>query len=1024
MAFVQPQLYPVQFVGGVDTKTDPFQIVAGNLLTLENGIFNNIGALNKRSGFDTLSNAISGGSSFIASAQALATFEDELLLFDGTYMYSYIEETEEWAEKGVAISVITSSSVIVKDISSQQLNPDYNISHNIEVYAWEDSRGGVWYLVKDYSTGNIVVNATQIGSSSSYVKPKIIVFNNLFYIFYSDGNQTLYYNIINPFNPSILSSQNTFITTGYAGLTSGFGFDFIVNKTTNTLYFAALQTISGTPGIYIQSYNTALILQNQTNILNGISGQYSVVAINLDSDQNVWVAWGDSVEAWVSAMNSNLQLYFELTFLGSSTPYNITIIESTTPTVMTIAIENYNSISPTYQTINIVSCNLSGSPTFIGTIYGVGLASKAFNVNGNICINTAFQSPLQSTYFTIRLNSTPFQVIDKISPATGGGLRTNFTISQCPTIATDTVKFANSIKGQLISEAGTLFTLLGVNASTLDFASPNIFLNISEAESLLFVGGISQIYDGTTNIVEQNFHYYPEIPANWVGTSLQSSYVVPGIESGGEMTAGGQYQYAFTYEWGDNQGNIHQSTPSPAYTTILSSSDNAVSITVPTLKLTMKQPPNDTNVSICIYRTQANLTIFYEVTNFALSPTLNNVTTNTITFVDTESDTSISSNRPLYTTGGVLPNTSPPANSLVCLFQNRVMLSGMEDQNLIWYSQNINNYTNYNTTPVNFCSSNIIGCDPLGGPITAIKALNQNLIIFKETNIFYLQGDGPDNTGNGTSYPNPQLLASDVGCNNPNSVVLTPLGLLFQSNKGIYQLDPSLDAPIYIGAKVEVYNDLTISSATLVPNSNQVYFTTETGTTLVYDYFVNQWSTFTNQYASDSVIFDNLFCFINPYTGIVWQNTPTSFSDNGNPISLSWTSPNFSFAQINGYQRVFRLFLLGTFKGTHTLQVSVSYDGNPSYTQFATIEPDNTINISLWGSDGYWGQSSPWGGAYTPYQFRIDFSQQVCSSIRINVQDLQSSDYNEGYSISAMAFEVGILPNGYKIPATQTYGAQ
>ena len=30
--------------------------------------------------------------------------------------------------------------------------------------------------------------------------------------------------------------------------------------------------------------------------------------------------------------------------------------------------------------------------------------------------------------------------------------------------------------------------------------------------------------------------------------------------------------------------------------------------------------------------------------------------------------------------------------------------------------------------------------------------------------------------------------------------------------------------------------------------------TTETGTTLVYDYFVNQWSTFTNQYASDSVI--------------------------------------------------------------------------------------------------------------------------------------------------------------------------
>jgi hypothetical protein len=115
--------------------------------------------------------------------------------------------------------------------------------------------------------------------------------------------------------------------------------------------------------------------------------------------------------------------------------------------------------------------------------------------------------------------------------------------------------------------------------------------------------------------------------------------------------------------------------------------------------------------------------------------------------------------------------------------------------------------------------------------------------------------------------------------------------------------------------------------------------------------------------------------------------------------------------------------LLGSFRGPHTLNVQVAYDFSPVYTQSCSIPIlNNTQNT--WGEDGYWGDSTPWGENYQNYQFRIDFAQQLCTSIRINVSDNQTSNYNEGYAISAMTFEIGILPGSYKrIPVTNIYGA-
>ena len=105
---------------------------------------------------------------------------------------------------------------------------------------------------------------------------------------------------------------------------------------------------------------------------------------------------------------------------------------------------------------------------------------------------------------------------------------------------------------------------------------------------------------------------------------------------------------------------------------------------------------------------------------------------------------------------------------------------------------------------------------------------------------------------------------------------------------------------------------------------------------------------------------------------------------------------------------------MGQFKSAHTLSVGIAYDFNDTYTEMCTITPQN--NPSVWGDGDDWGSDDVWGGTYYPYQFRINPARKKCTSIRITVQDNQiSPNYGEGYSISNMSIEVGVLSGSNKI---------
>jgi len=994
---VAKQLVPIPFASGLDTKTDDRQTPAGKLLELKNGQFTKTGAISKRYGYRALSRAIEGGTT-IDAAQAISSFKDELVLFSGSRVYSYVTAVGKWLDRGAAISVIAIDRQILRTNNTQQLNPDVAYSNGVEMYAWEDSTGGVRYSVVDADTGAFVVSSGLVNATAG--KPRLAAFNNRIYAFYTDGINNLLRKDVAPLSPTTISVESTV----FADLSAFSSFDVIASPDGTALYLAYLS--SATAGtIFVAKYTAGATLVGLATVATGANatdGSHSAVDLCATAAGNVWVSWSTGAHVKTACFDSALVPVLAATNIQDVRAETLTGVEHSTVGNLQLCYETYDA-TPSKRTVVSKTVTVGGAVASVGTLRSVGLSSRAFAGPASRYVNVAHESTFQSTYFTIDISAAPFNVVAKINATVGGGLRTNNMVSCIVEPATNVFLWANSIKDKLISEANTTFSLLGVSSTRLDYANTDRFLSTTFSDSLLFVGGILNSYDGVS-VTEHSFHLYPE------GVTA-----APAGADGSLST--GQYQYAVCYEWTDNAGQIQRSAPSVPVT-VNAVATNHCTVTAPTLRITAKQGTR-TAPNIVIYRTTADGTLFFRVTS-SVAPLHNDPTVDTVQFVDVASDTSIQSNELLYTTGNVLDNAAPPACKLISLFNNRVVVSGLEDQNLIWFSKNKFDNTNFNTIPAEFAAELTIGVNPRGGAITALGLLDEKLIIFKESALFALAGDGPNDTGAGETFADPAFVTADAGCKNPNSVITTPVGLMFQSDKGIYLLDRSLQAT-YIGAPVEAFNSEVITSATLNQNSNQVIFTTTSGTALVYDYYAQQWATWTNHSAEDSDLFEGVFTYVKN-TGNVYVQDSTMFTDAGKPVFLSWTTANLSFAGLAGYQRAFRCYLLGHYKSAHSLDISVAFDYNPSYEQFATV--DASQGISVWGGDATWGSSSPWGGEYVPYLHRVDFARQRCTSIRLKVTDSQSSNYGEGYAISAVVFEVGAMPGGNRNPASRIVGTE
>lgn len=1019
-------LVPIAFAGGIDTKTDSKWLVKTRLQALQNGIFLNAGAIAKRWGYTALSRGVIGQGTGLTACAAIQHFNNELMLYDGSLAYSYMPSDAAWAKRGQLISVIESNQRIVAN-AAQQLSPDFGIAGGVECYVWEDSRGAsIRYSLWDSASGAVILNDQLLAQGFGVQKPKVIAVGGKLVILFTSTIQSLFMAVVDPAQPSIVPLPVVIRN----------------DMSVATPFFDACAVV-GQARFFVAYYGTApgtKISLLQAN-LDG-STQWWVQAIDVTTNnpgRAINVCSDNVGNAWVTYLRQNLSddVYFAgyanngTGFVQVPTAaFTIGLIVGGVQSISSIWANSLNAFPA--EAVLVMHVEAVGSQTYNNLIYknvwvvggalafpanapsvfarSVGLASKPFVSFGHCFVNVAFQSPLQATYFTLE---DAGQVVAKALAQIGGGLvaSSDYILPECPQLAPGIFKYANLARGAANSVAGAIYALLGVNATKLDFIDSNHFLSAPLAGSLYTVGGILQSYDGV-RYVEHGFHVYPE------------GFTVTPSAMGGHM-ADGIYQYVVTYEWPDNNQLTQYSTPSAnLQATVAGGGGNgSVAVKIPTLRLTKKA-----NVRIVVYRTTASGTVLYRVTS-ALAPLYNDPTVDTVTFTDTLVDANITGNQLLYTQflqqnagNPVLPNAAPPACTVIDSYATRLCVNSADDPYTLWLSQ-----PSVAGFPAQFSAFLTYRIDPEAGAITAIKRLDDKLVIFTKSRIYFVIFNGPTNTGDGSDLVPPTLIPSGgVGCVNPSSVVLTPMGLMFQSANGIYLLDRGLNVT-YKGAPVEAFNGQAISSATVVPNQ-WVIFTTTGGTAIVYDYHYDQWSTFTNHAAVDSDVYigqGGAFAWANA-AGQVFLQNGASFSDAGQPISLYLKTAPFNFDRIQGYQRVYHALLLGQRFGTHTLGIACGFDYQAAATRFATINVDRALGIVPFGGQSPFGTGSPFGGNdpnVAVYQFRVDILQK-CESMWLEITETDAAPGNQALSLSALTLVLGIKRGQYRgIGTTKQFGA-
>ncbi len=1021
---IEKQGVDISFAQGLDTKTDPKRVQVGKFLQLENTIFNKGGLLQKRNGYGSLASLPDTSYSY------LNTFNDALTAI-GKNIAAYNTANASWVVKGKIQPLSLSTLPLIRNNLNQTACDSVVAPNGLVCTVYLESNGSAVtnkYVIADSTTGQNIVPPTVIPVASGTVSGGMRVFvlgNNFILVFTNTiaGSPHLQYVAISSYNPSS-AGTNTDIASGYSPATT-LSWDGYVN---NDNLYLAYNTVSGGQSIKVTLLTRTLSLAPAKTFATSIATMMSITADNsVPANPVIYVSFYDSVsmDGYTLAVNSVLN-----TVLAPTQVINSVVVLNIATAAQNGVCTIFAEVSNTYaggglptNYISGVTLTLSGavvsSPYVV--IRSVGLASKAFIIDEIIYFLSAFQSPYQPTYFLINGTSSTSAapvIAAKLAYENGGGYLTLGLPSV--TVSGVTARIAYLFKDliQAVNKdtdvpSGTqvngIYSQTGINLST--FVISTAGLDTSEiGNDLHLTGGFLSMYDGYLP-VEHGFFLWPD--AEHASPTTDAVWSATGGSMAAQpdsATNTNAYFYQFVYEWTDNQGNAFRSAPSIPIpvTTTGALSTGSVTLLIPTLRLTMKVA---NPVKIVIYRWSVGQQIYYQTTSIT-SPLLNSTTTDSVTFVDTHSDATILGNNILYTTGGVVENVNAPASNILTLFDTRLWLVNAEDPNVWWYSKQV-----IESTPVEMSDVFTLFVPPTTstqgstGPITAGAALDDKLISFKRNAILYINGSGPDNTGANNQYSPATFITSTVGCTNQKSIVLMPQGLMFESDKGIWLLDRSLNTT-YIGAPVEDFTTgATVLSSVNVPETNQVRFTLDSGITLMYDYYYGQWGTFKGVPCVSSCIFEQMHTFINN-DGAVYQEQANQYLDGSNPVLMAFKTGPLRLGDLQNYQRAFFFYLLGDYISPHKLQISLNYDYDINPSQSLIISPTNySTRYGSGSSQSPYGQGNPFGGGTDSEDWRIFFDRQRCMAFGIQIQEIFDSTLGEvagaGFTLSGLNVVMG-----------------
>lgn len=1004
---LQKMKIPVNLGQGVDTKTDQKHVMPGKLTVLENGVFQKQGSIDKRFGHTEIPNEILNGTE-LPVGDALATFNDELLQYNNQRVYSFSPGGSYWVDKGSSASVIVDTRSVIRNNRSQ-VQTDSAILNGVGVYAWEDSTGGLRASVIDEKTGTPMLVDVEISATGSNVR--CLAFQSYLFVFYYDSG-SLFVRRVNPTRPDAFdAAYEVFDDIN----TTDPNYDVYDYDGIRILWAANRQTGDAVRAGWLNVEPELL-----TGILDPIDlateSADEVLSIVRGNNNQLYFLYANDTNGLRCKITNNglqeLQAPFNVVTNLSRNYYQVTgyAVDGGIEVIYSF-FENLGLTSIDNRTNRAVVNDNGTSEAEELFKTNVRLVSKAFSVTGsdNITYNfvtVVFNTPLQATYFTIRNDGL---IVAKLQYGTAGGNPTKPILANVNEVSPGKFRYAILRKDRLLSEGGEAFTTNGVASTSIDFSNEDIFQTVQLGNNTLIAGGILNMYDGHS-VVEHGFHYFPE--------SVISSV----SDTPGTIPENTSVSVVFLYEWMDNYGQIHRSAPSPVTTVDTNSIGNDTTrfdFRVQTMTLTAKDGVSRVGVRIVGYLLDQATNTYYRFTP-TTGPVNNDVTTEFVTVSLSEIPTDLTSNEILYTTGGIVENIAPPASTSIEVFKNRIFLAGLEEENQAWYSKE-----NRVGAPVEFNDSFSLALESEGGRTTSMGVLDDKLIFFKKDRFYFTFGDGPNDLGAGGDFAEPQFVTADVGAVSNVSVIRAPQGLMFKSLKGIYLCNSSLQVA-YIGSSVEDFNSATITSATLVQSRNQVRFTTNDSRTLVYDYYFDRWSTFTQLQSKGALIWDGSFVILRELGGVLRENE-NKFKDEIDSYGLKLETGWLAVDGVAGFQRVYKMFINGEYKSPHKIRVKVGYDYSPAYESSVVFDPKELIGSKTYGEDGAYGASSPYGGKNNAYRFDVAMKRQKCAAIRFLIEELSTPEVTnseESLSISDITLLVGVKAGLTKMRTALTVGAK
>jgi hypothetical protein len=966
---VSDPVLELSFAAGLDEGTRDELVEPGKgWPVLENVRQERYGAVNKRLGFAELTtdrlgtgiaDRVAGNRTFGHGARACVV--------DGTFLDTYDEtftvNTIQGRVPELAVNRLPVASF--GDPAGSSTGPDaidlaYANGHYV-VACNEQSSGTAWYMaiyVISRATRTTVRVFKVTPSETGARKMKLCSVGSKVYLVYAASSSSLEVKYLDLTSVATLESGFSSATT-VASDWNGQDFDIVGMATGWAVAYS--NNSGGAASLTVKNY--AHVTASHTNSSVNTFGTVNAVAIDGSESDVLWVAWGRAADSVVKVIGLNPANCSTVTatsatviFCDSLSPSRLGIRRVTSTTGIVVCRDPDTTVTSWYRlransfSVSAGAVSVSGATSVSGL--GWTPYSQPFVINGRVYCCAAYSADDNppGNLVAVDISASLVAMRPVANPARG----LNLYQIDATRAARHVVAIASGIYAT-VSLVQRSSTDAALEVFEFDATARHRWQYAQHNGSAYLSGGVVACFDGQ-HVFESGFIQPPSIRASASGSS--------GIA--------GTYDYTAVYEWEDADGNVHISEPAFVKSVTTSSNgadDQQIDLYVLPCSVTWRDGLDDTTgvapqdtkrIRAKVYRTPNGVSA-----PFYLLTTLLSVPGDTpISFTDTTSDASLIRGAQLYTQPGesntALSRRSPPATVALASCQG-CLIAIADDRRTVWMTGE----------PVSGEGAwwNDVFQAPVGDEdLIALAVQDGTVYIFGSRSIYAMAIEPPNDNGTTGGLGEPRKLAADVGCIEPNSIVVTSAGVFFQSHRGIELLDRG-GSVSFIGAQVQETMAAypVVAAAVLDDRNGLVRFSlaegesgsrvTGNGRDLVFDLTIGQWQSVddktgsTAHEASQSAAMITI-AGVSRYAwlgtdGVVHyerdEDDGSACLDGSYWVTKRAVTPWVAIAGRNGEQFIDQVLLLAKRVTDHDLTVSVAFDYSDSYT---TSKPFTAAQVS------------------------------------------------------------------------------